>query len=133
MSKEQVDKWSACLCMELMSSEDRVSEWDEEDQQSAFVTRPLPWRSAHVNDFFNFLEKRYHNSSSQRDKMMTYKERPVYPSERSPPSGLPDWVYNKADGMELMPRTSKQLLGCSSSTPCSSRTPYSSRTLLTQS
>ena len=41
MSKEQVGKQSACLHIDLMSSEDSVSE-DDDDQEAAFVMRPLP-------------------------------------------------------------------------------------------
>ena len=86
--KEDKEKWSKVLITDMMSSE-------ESDEENINCVKPLPWRSAIVEEFFYDLDEQYISGKSAQAKRQT-KERiqGSVPSSRSPPAGMPRWALN---------------------------------------
>ena len=84
------DKWSKVLISEMMSSE----ESRREDSDCDVITvRPLPWRSARVNDFFASLDDNTKVHMSSQAKRQTKVRCTGNPSTRPIPKsmGIPSW------------------------------------------
>ena len=73
----------------MMSSED-----SDEEENVNFV-KPLPWRSAIVEEFFYDLDEQYVSGKSAQAKRQT-KDRVqgTEPSSRTAPEGMPRWALN---------------------------------------
>ena len=90
MSAKEKSKWMTVLVPGFMSSDYSCS--DSEDD--SLGTRPLPWRSQKVTDFFYALDAHAEGAKSAQAKKQT-KERVLsdLPSSRECPSGkFPQWA-----------------------------------------
>ena len=90
------EKWSPCLTVDLMSSEESESDYDDENERCGdirfgFIVRPLPWRSDRVTNFVLSLDQKFYKNQTKRSQMMMQKREKGLPSDRPQPDSLPDW------------------------------------------
>ena len=88
LSEESKKKWNPVFIADIMSSE----ESDGTNDEASFTVRPLLWRSDKVTRFFNQLDDKKNNNSTQRSKRMSFKRKMGLPSDRPPPPSLPTWM-----------------------------------------
>lgn len=65
MNEREKNKWSKCLTMDFMSS-------DESDGET-IVVKTLSWRSSMVNDFFKSVDDEAYARKSEQAKRQTKK------------------------------------------------------------
>ena len=85
LSQAQKERWAPCVVAEMMSSE------ESDDENEEFVVRPLPWRSDKVDSLYSSLDMKFNKKRSKKSAMMTIHRTKGLPSDRSRPSGVPDW------------------------------------------
>ena len=91
MTDEQKKKWSACLTLDLMSTEESSAE--NGDSGAHFFVRELPWRSDRVKNFFHSLDHKHTKNQSARSRRMSFERCLAdLPSDRPCPFGLPEWM-----------------------------------------
>ena len=80
------------LLSEMMSSEESGGEDSDSD---VIIVRPLPWRSARVNDFFASLDDNTKFHMSSEAKRQTKARCTGDPSTRPIPKskGIPSWGF----------------------------------------
>ena len=85
------ESWKCLLDMKYMSSEE--SGYDGEDE--TFITRPLPWLSATVQQFKRKLDLEIKNSRTPLARRQTKSRLQGQLSSRPKPdaNGVPDWVF----------------------------------------
>ena len=88
MPKKEKEKWNKVLVVDMISSEESNS-----DDDDLITTKPLPWRSPRVGTFFRQLdEKAYDTKSRQAKRQRKKRVLGHVDSERSMPSGFPEWT-----------------------------------------
>lgn len=88
LSEKAKEKWGKVLVAEVISSE----ESDNENEDAVFV-KPLPWRTAIVDNFFAQLdEKGIESKSTQAKRQRKKRVVSTSVSTRQPPPGLPKWA-----------------------------------------
>lgn len=77
--------------MDFMSSDDSAADEEEE----VFVTRPLPWRSERVGQFFKHLDDALLKDKSPQSKRQRKRRVLGLTSSRPAPmiDDIPDWVF----------------------------------------
>lgn len=65
------------LHLSLVSSDE-----SDEDEPTTMVTRPLPWRTDEVSNFFKTLDQRYKSSMTSQQKRQCVNRRVGIPSDR---------------------------------------------------
>ena len=92
-SDEQKEEWRQTLKLELISSDE--SGIDNEESEEVIITKPLPWRSTKLDEFFRRLDDESHQKKSPQARRQMKPRRLGVQSSRPPPDreGLPDWVF----------------------------------------
>ena len=88
------ERWEKVLCLDLMSSEE--SGFDDHDGDEILITRPLPWRSARVDQLYMELDKHSLSEKSPKARCQMKQRRVGNPSTR--PCcilhGVPEWAFS---------------------------------------
>ena len=92
LTLQQKKFWSACLVIDVMSSEESNDSDDNGDENTQFIVRPPPWRSDKATCFLMALDKKYLKQQSKRSKVMSFNHCRGLPSDHPNPQGVPDWV-----------------------------------------
>ena len=79
--------------LELTSSDE--SGIDDEESEEVIITKPLPWRSTKLDEFFRRLDDESRQRKSPQARRQMEPRQLGVQSSRPPPDreGLPDWVF----------------------------------------
>ena len=89
---EEKEKWRKVIAIDLISSDDS----DTDEEEDVMVTRPLPWRSAHVTNFFHQLDAASLRDKTPQSRRQRKRRVEGSPSARPHPmiEGIPDWAFS---------------------------------------
>ena len=76
------------MTVDMMSSEESDPEND-----NSMVVKPLPWRSALVEEFFESLDSQIKSCRSSQSVRQSKPRVQGEPSTRLQPSDIPKWAY----------------------------------------
>ena len=89
-SPQQKEEWKEAMKVEMISSD----ESDVDNGDEVIVTKPLPWRSANVSQFFSKLDEECRHNKSPHARRQMKPRKCGLPSSRPKPQGFPDWVFS---------------------------------------
>jgi len=93
ISEEEKRAWNQITTLDFMSSEESGTD----DGEEIILTKPLPWLSSTVKNFFRKLDEAALLGKSPQARRQMKQRRFGPPSLRQKPSsssGIPDWAFN---------------------------------------
>lgn len=104
ISQEEKQRYLPCITTDFMSSEESVSEQEEEDDYSSesdaepgsqrkyLCIKPLSWRSRELNDLMARLDRKIARRRSQKSAGMVLERKRGPPSMRQAPDDAPEFA-----------------------------------------
>ena len=109
ISPEEKQRYLPCMTTDFMSSEESVSEQEEEEdcssesdaepgsQRKHLCIKPLPWRSRELNDLMARLDRKIARRQSQKSAGMVLKRKQGPPSMRQAPDDAPEFALMSSE------------------------------------
>jgi len=91
-STEKKTKFSQCLTIDYVSSEESEAEEEPPYKTIAYVVKPLNWESQELKKAKKSLDKHHKSSLPDLVKRRVTPRRNGYPSQRRKPDNCPDWA-----------------------------------------